>query len=155
MPEIIQTKLISQNYHNLLACYFDINKTRKFINQKHYWLSFKKNAEVYVKDHNVYLALKTVKHKPYDDFQLLSIPTYCWKDFSIDFITGLPISTNQKDKSYNSILIIINQFPKMIYYELVKITINAPRLAKVLFKIVVWHYNYPIQSFLIEAPFLS
>ena len=29
----------------------------------------------------------------------------------------------------------------MVYYELVKVTINAPDLAKVIFDMVVWHHE--------------
>ena len=38
-------------------------------------------------------------------------------------------------------MVIINQFTKKIYYELVKITIDAPDLAKVIINIVVHHYR--------------
>ena len=57
---------------------------------------------------NVCFTLKIVLHKPYDDLQLLSMPTYCWKDLSIDFVTGLPVSANWKSKTFDSILAIID-----------------------------------------------
>ena len=34
----------------------------------------------------------------------------------MDFVIELPISINKKDKSYNPILVIIDQLTKMIYY---------------------------------------
>ena len=61
----------------------------------------------------------------------------------IDFVTGLPVLTNWKGKSYNSILVIIDLVIKMVYYEPVKITINAQRLAKVIFDMIVWHHDLP------------
>ena len=30
---------------------------------------------------------------------------------------------------------------KMVYYELVKVTINASKLAEVILDIVIWHYG--------------
>ena len=59
----------------------------------------------------------------------------------MDFITRLPISINSKSKSYNFILVIVNQLTKMIYYKLVKITIDISGLAEAIFNIVVWHYG--------------
>ena len=59
----------------------------------------------------------------------------------MDFVTGLPILTNWKDESYNSVLVIINQLTKIVYYKLVKVTINALGLAKVILDVVVWHYS--------------
>ena len=55
----------------------------------------------------------------------------------MDFVTGLPLSADWKSDSYNSILVIINQLTKMVNYELVKVTIDAPRLAEVIIDVVV------------------
>ena len=61
----------------------------------------------------------------------------------MDFVTGLSLSTNWKSNSYNSILVIINQLTKMVHYELVKVTIDAPEQAKVILDMVVWHHSLP------------
>ena len=61
----------------------------------------------------------------------------------MDFVTGLPISTDWKDKSYDSILIIVDRFTKMVYYKLVKITIDVSGFAKVIIDIIVRHYGLP------------
>lgn len=53
----------------------------------------------------------------------------------------LSISINLKDKSYDSILVIINQLIKMIYYKLIKITINKLGLTKVIIDIIIRHYS--------------
>ena len=42
---------------------------------------------------------------------------------------GLPILTNWKRDSYDSILVIVDRLTKMIHYKLVKVTINALDLA--------------------------
>lgn len=52
-------------------------------------------------------------------------------------MTRLLILTNWKEESHNSILVIIDQLMKIVYYKLVKVIINALRLAKVIFNIVV------------------
>lgn len=66
------------------------------------------DVESYIKGCNMCLALKLIKHKPYSELQSLLIPIHQWKDLSIDFITGLPISTNSKSKTYDLILVIVN-----------------------------------------------
>ena len=101
------------------------------------------NIDNYIKRYNICLTSKTVWHKLYSNLQSLPIPTYCWKDLLIDFVTGLLISTNWKRDSYNSIFIIINQFMKIVYYKPVKITINAVGLAEVIIDMVVRHYGFP------------
>ena len=59
----------------------------------------------------------------------------------MDFVTKLPISTNLKRESYDSILVIIDWLIKIVYYKLVKVTTNALELAKVTLDVVVWHHG--------------
>ena len=61
----------------------------------------------------------------------------------MDFVTGLPISTDWKKDSYNSILVIINRLTKMVHYKLVKATINASGLDEVIIDMIVRHYGLP------------
>ena len=67
VPEIIQKKLISKHHNNLLASYFGIKKINKFVAQKYYLPKDCHNTEDYVKECNIYLALKTVWYKPYNN----------------------------------------------------------------------------------------
>ena len=96
-----------------------------------------------MKDCDVCLASKAVRHKLYGDLQSLPVPTHRWKDLLMDFVTGLPISIDWKGDSYNSILVIVDRLTKMVHYKLVKITLNAPGLAEVIIDVVVHHHGLP------------
>ena len=61
----------------------------------------------------------------------------------MDFVTGLPISTDWKGDNYDSILVIVDRLTKMVHYEPVKITIDAPGLAEVIINVVVQHHGLP------------
>ena len=61
----------------------------------------------------------------------------------MEFVTGLPILTNWKRESYDSILVILDQLTKMVYYKLVKVTIDAPGLAEVILDMVAQHHGLP------------
>ena len=141
VPEIIRTELISRHHDDPLAGHFGIDKTRELIGRKYYWPSLRKDVEAYVKGCNVCLASKAIRHKPYGDLQALPVPTYRWKDLSMDFMTGLPVSTDWKDESYDSILVIVDWLTKMIHYKPVKVTIDASGLAEVIFDVGVWHHG--------------
>ena len=91
----------------------------------------------YVKECNVCLDSKVVLHKLFGDLQSLPVPTHCLKDLSIDFVMGLPILTNWKRDSYDSILVIVDWLMKMVYYKLVKVTIDALDLAEVMIDVIV------------------
>ena len=59
----------------------------------------------------------------------------------MNFVTGLPILTDWKGDSYDSILVIVDRLIKMVHYEPVKVTIDAPGLAKVIINVVVRHHG--------------
>ena len=61
----------------------------------------------------------------------------------MDFVTGLPILTDWKGDSYDSILVIVDRLTKMVHYEPVKVTIDAPGLAEVIIDVVVRHHGLP------------
>ena len=67
VPKVVQTKIISQYHDNPLAGYFDVDKTKKLIEQKYHWPSLRKDVESYIKNCNVCLGSKAARHKPYDN----------------------------------------------------------------------------------------
>lgn len=88
-------------------------------------------------------ASKSVCHKLCKDLQFLLALTHHWKNLSIDFVTGLPLSTNQKSNNYDSIFVIVNCLTKIVNYKLVKVIINAPRLVKIIINVVMQYYGLP------------
>ena len=130
VPEIICSEVMSCYHDDLLAEHFGINKTRELVGRKYYWPSLRKDVKSYVQGCDVCLASKAVRHKPYRDLQSLPVPTHRWKELSMDFVTGLPLSADWKGNSYDSILVIVNQLTKMMHYKPVKVTIDDPGLGK-------------------------
>ena len=61
----------------------------------------------------------------------------------MDFVTGLPLSADWKDDSYDSILVIVDYLTKIVHYKPVKVTIDAPGLAEVIIDVVVRHHGLP------------
>ncbi len=55
----------------------------------------------------------------------------------MDFVIGLPVSTNLKGNTYVLILVIVDCITKMVHYEPVKINIDAPSLAEVILDVLV------------------
>ena len=142
-PKIIKIELISKYHDDSLAGHFGIEKTQELVARKYYWPTLRRDVKDYVRGCDVCLASKTVCHKLYGDLQSLPMASHCWKDLSIDFVTGLPISMDWKGDSYDSIVIIVDQLTKMVHYESVKVTIDAPGLAEVIINMVVRHHGLP------------
>ena len=130
VSKIIQTKLINRHHNNPLAGHFRIEKIQELVLRKYYWLTLCRDVEDYVRGCDVCLASKAVRHKLYGNLQSLSVLTHHWKDLSMDFVTGLPILTDWKGNSYDSILVIINRLMKMIHYKLVKVPLTPRALMR-------------------------
>lgn len=60
----------------------------------------------------------------------------------MDFVIGLPVSTNWKDKTYYSNLVIVNLLLKIIYYKPIKVFIDVLSLAKIIINIVVRYHDF-------------
>lgn len=86
--------------------------------------------------------MKVVRFKVYKNLKLIPMPTFHWKNLFINFIISFSGSTNPKSANYNLILVILNYFTKVIYYKLVKVFINALKLAKALLNMIVWYYSF-------------
>ena len=143
VPKALQTELISRHHNDPLAGHFCIKKTHELLARKYLRPSLRHDVQAYVRGCDVCLASKAVRHKLYGDLQSLLVPIHWWKDLSMDFVTGLPISTNWKGDSYDSILVIVDRLTKMVNYKLVKITIDTLGLAEVIIDVVVCHHGLP------------
>ena len=58
-------------------------------------------------------------------------------------MTELLVSTDWKSESYDLIYVIVNQLIKIVYYKLLKITMNIPGLAKVIIDVMVKNHSLP------------
>ena len=76
VPKAIWMELISHHHDNPLAGHFGIEKTRKLLTRKYFWPSLRHDVDAYIKGCDVCLALKAVRHKPYNNLQSLPIPTH-------------------------------------------------------------------------------
>ncbi len=74
--KVICLELMSRHHDDLLTGHFGIEKTRELIARKYYWPMLRQDFEAYVKDCDICLTSKTVRHKPYGDLQLLPVPTH-------------------------------------------------------------------------------
>ena len=135
--------MISRHHNDSLVGHFGINKRRELVGRKYYGLSLRKDVKNYIRGCDVYLASKTIRHKPYGDLQSLPVPTHRWKDLSIDFVTGFPLSANWKSDSYDSIFVIVDRLTKIVYYKPVKVIIDALGLAEVIINVMLRYYGLP------------
>jgi hypothetical protein len=79
--------------------------------------------------------MKTSQHIPYGILNPLPVPEYPWRDISIDFVTGLPVS-----EGHDMIWVVIDQLTKIRYFVPYSTTIDAKELAN-LFIMNIFHLH--------------
>ncbi len=84
-----------------LAGHFGVQKLLEFLSRKYYWPKIRVDVEKYVQSCDICLSSKAQKHKPYGSIKALFVPTYNWKNLSIDFVTRLPKSKNWRGVEYD------------------------------------------------------
>lgn len=80
-------------------------------------------------------------HLPYfySDLESLRLSTYIKKHFYLNFVLGLFFLTYEKKNSYNFIFIIVDYLIKIVYFDKIKIIINALELLKIIIDIIIYY----------------
>ena len=85
--------------------------------KNYYWPNLRDDMEQYVKSCVTCQQNKTQFRKEAGLLRLLPIPTKCWKNVSMDFITHLP-----KSKGFNSIMVVVDRVSKMAHFLRISLT---------------------------------
>lgn len=101
------------------------SKTIKLIMQNYWWPSLTVDVKQFVQQCLQCQQMKTFLTKPSGLLIPNPIPSGPWQEISVDLIVGLPDS-----QGYNSILVIVDWFTKMIHALLTMSTITAKGIAK-------------------------
>ena len=140
--EGLRMQLISRCHDDPLAGHFGAEKTHELLARKYYWEGSAKQVNEYCKTCDICQRTKAPRHLAYGEMGLLPIADKPWKEISMDFITGLPPS-KYKGVVYDSILIVVDRFTKMVRYIPINMTIDAAELAEVFHSEIVCRYGMP------------
>ena len=123
-------EVLWSNHDDPLTGHFGYARTLELIRRKYYWPRMAKEIKAYMKSCTACQRAKPTRHKPYRELQLLQQPQGPYTDILMDFIVGLPPSKCWS-KAYNSILVIMDRYTKMVCYVAVWSDIDTPGLAAV------------------------
>ena len=106
---------------------------------KYYQLILYNNIKEYIKGYNIYQKVKAIYYYKVNKIQALFLLLKLFESISIDFITDLPPSINKTiDRTYNSLLVIIDRYTKttkfILYFKTTSIEDIAELFIKYQFK---------------------
>ena len=138
----VREELISKCHDDPLAGHFGAAKTHELLTRKYYWNGSLKDVTEYCQTCDICQRTKAPRHRPYGELSSLPVAVRPWKELSMDFITGLPPS-KYRGFVYDSILVIVDRFTKMVRYLPTNTTINAAELADLFHTEVVCRFGMP------------
>ena len=121
--------------------HFDVKKTLKLIQRKYFELDCAKQTITYVQTCDVCQRIKASRHKSYNELTFLFIFKKSWKKIIMNFVIDLSFN-KRKEVVYDSILIIMNRYIKMIKYIFIIVKIDVVALTKMFFEEIVLHFNF-------------
>ncbi|KAL5538486.1 hypothetical protein UlMin_044642 [Ulmus minor] len=105
-----------------------------------WWSGLKKDVASYVAKCLVCQKIKAEHQRPAGVLQPIEIPEWKWEQISMDFVVGLPKTSN----GYDAIWVIVDRLTKSAHFLPIKITYSLEQLADLYVKEIVRLHGVPI-----------
>ena len=109
------------------------------LRQNYWWTRMKREIAKYVSECDICQRIKASHLKVAGTLQPLSIPSWKWEDISMDFIVGLP-NTSQK---HDSIWVIIDRLTKTAHFLPVHTSYSAKKYAEIYLDQIIRLHGVP------------
>lgn len=139
VPEGAQEEVVKQHHEPPFAGHFGAEKTTENIRRQYWWKGLGEKVKTYVSECRVCQGTKHETGKSKGLLQPIEPAQAPWETVSIDFITGLPVTHDGED----ALMVVIDQFSKMVHYIPVKETITAEETAQRFLEGVVRLHGIP------------
>lgn len=97
----LHLRLLQMHHDDPAAGHPGRSKTFELLAREYFWPSMRKDCERYVKNCHTCLRSKPVRHAPYGTLKSLPVPQQPWVDVALDFVTGLPLTSENHDAVMN------------------------------------------------------
>jgi len=136
----VKEELLKRHHDDSLARHFDADKISELLDCKYYWKSMIKNVKEYIDTCDICQRVKIKRHLSYDELRSLFQSTDSWKEIIMNFITDLS-SSKWKEIVYDSILVIVDCYMKMMRYLFMKKTLTVIEWAKLFLEKIALRYE--------------
>ncbi len=109
-------KIMKRHYDSFLAKHLDFQRCLKLVRWIFNWSFANKNIKKYCKICRICQQHKTLHHRIWKFLNSLLASWKVWESIIMNFIVDLSDSTSVSDVFYNSIMIVVNHFFKMMHY---------------------------------------
>lgn len=134
----LQTKLITAFHSSAVGGHSGADATYQRLKRLFAWKGLKSQVREFVRQCDICQHAKHNHSHPAGMLQPLPIPTGPWRDITMDFIEGLPLSDG-----FNTILVVVDRFTKFSHFIPLRHPFTAPSVARVFVDSVVKLHGMP------------
>lgn len=134
----LQTKIISSLHSSAVGGHSDAHATYQRIKRLFWWPGLKTQVAEFVKQCDICQHAKHLNTPPVGLLEPLPVPTGAWRDISMDFVEGLPLSDG-----YIVIMVIVDHYTKYAHFVPLKHPFTAPTVARQFVDSVVKLHGMP------------
>jgi hypothetical protein len=134
----LQTKLITAFHSSVVGGHSGADATYQRLKRLFAWTGLKAQVIDFVKHCDTCQRAKHNNHPPAGLLQPLPTPTGPWRDITMDFIDGLPLSDG-----YNTVLVVVDRFTKFAHFIPLRHPYTAPSVARTFVDYVVKLHGMP------------
>lgn len=134
----LQTKIISVLHSSAVGGHSDAQATYQRIKRLFAWHGLKAAVIEFVHQCDVCQHAKHLNTHPGGLLQPLPVHDGAWRDITMDFVEGLPLS-----EGYNVILVVVDRFTKYAHFVPLRHPFSAPPVARVFVDSMVKLHGMP------------
>jgi hypothetical protein len=114
-------------------------KTISAVNSQYYWLSMKKEIVEFIVKYLEFQKVRVEHRYLAGLLQPLTIPEWKWKVVTMDFITGLPITS----KKHDSTMVVVDKLTKVVHFIPLKTTHKETNVVDIYMREVAHLHGVP------------
>lgn len=137
---LLRSRILQQSHDSPTLGHLGRDKTFSRVSRHFWWPSLYEDVRTYVKSCRPCQENKTPNQRPARLLQPLPVPLEPWANISVDFVIGLPTSTEGND----SIAVIVDRLTKMVKFLPCQKTITAESFARLFFARVFDIHGMPL-----------
>jgi hypothetical protein len=140
VPPALRLKILDICYDAPLAGHYGRQRTQKLVERNYYWPGLAAYVKEYIQGCHSCSRNKHSTHKAYGLLESHPNPERPWSRVGIDFITGLPTTS----EGYDCIMVMIDAYTKMAHFEPTSFKgLTAKKTARVIRQRCVRYHGVP------------
>jgi hypothetical protein len=135
----LRKQILDESHLSKFSIHPSSTKMYQDLRQNFWWTRMKREIAKYVSECDICQRVKASHLKVAGVLQPLPIPSWKWKDISMDFIVGLP-NTSQR---HDSIWVIVDRLTKTVHFLPMHTSYNAKKYAEIYLDQIVRLHGVP------------